>query len=87
MSTAGTTAVLARASWPEAQDDVEAGPPRLPGFVVSSFSPLAAEAADRCLRRHYGEAPAPAQAREHTAVVVVSRLGDLDRKSVCRERV
>jgi hypothetical protein len=41
-------AVLARAAWPEPGD----GDPRpLTGFVVSSFSPLVAAVAERCLRR------------------------------------
>ncbi|MFJ3880389.1 beta-ketoacyl synthase chain length factor [Streptomyces sp. NPDC090077] len=68
--------VLARGTWPEAGDEVPAGPPRLAGFVVSSFSPLAAEAANRCLRAHHGEAPVPPERGDRTAVVVVSRLGD-----------
>ncbi|MFF9196485.1 beta-ketoacyl synthase chain length factor [Streptomyces sp. NPDC014779] len=73
--------VLSRGSWPAGDDpagadDPAAGPPKLAGFVVSSFSPLAAEAAHRCLRAHHGEAPVPAERGDRTAVVVVSRLGD-----------
>jgi 3-oxoacyl-(acyl-carrier-protein) synthase len=47
-------------------------PPPLPGFVVSSFSPLVAAAADRCLATRYGNPPAA----ERTAVVLVSGSGD-----------
>ena len=37
--------------WPEPGDDIAAGPPVVPGFVLSAFNPLAAVAAERCLRR------------------------------------
>jgi len=47
----------------------EGTPPPLPGFVVSSFSPLVADAAERCLA---GQPPAG----DRTAVVVVSASGD-----------
>lgn len=60
--------VLASAAWPESPTDRV--PPTIPGFVVSTFSPLTAAAADRCLSRAAAVAPA-------TAVVVVSRLGDV----------
>ncbi|MFC8448829.1 hypothetical protein [Kitasatospora sp. NPDC057223] len=78
-STAGLR-VLASAQWPETAED--AAPPAIAGFVVSSFSPLAAETARRCLLRRPGSpapAPGPADAagRPVTAVVVVSPLGDL----------
>ncbi|MHA6765402.1 beta-ketoacyl synthase chain length factor [Streptacidiphilus sp. PAMC 29251] len=64
--------VLARASWPESAEDRTAPP--IAGFIVSSFSPLAAEVARRCLdRRTAGEAAEPPV----TALVVVSPLGDL----------
>ena len=51
--------VLASAGWPESAGDEV--PPPIAGFVVSSFSPLAAETARRCLRRRPG-LPAPATA-------------------------
>ena len=83
-STAGLR-VLASAGWPESAEDRVV--PVIAGFVVSSFSPLAAETARRCLlRRPAAEtatgpatAPAPAAGAERpvTAVVVVSPLGDL----------
>ena len=41
--------VLAEAHWPEPGDDVL---PALPGFVLSTFNPLAAVVADRCLQHH-----------------------------------
>jgi hypothetical protein len=44
--------VLAEAYWPEQGDDVAAGPPGLPGFVLSAFNPLVAVVADRCLQHH-----------------------------------
>ncbi|SHM35577.1 beta-ketoacyl-[acyl-carrier-protein] synthase family protein [Actinacidiphila paucisporea] len=81
--------VLAAAAWPELPGD--AAPPELPGFVRSSFSPLAAETAHRCLTRRPSAAPGDALAdpgrqadaepaaggARVTAVVVVSAFGDL----------
>ncbi|MDM4719006.1 beta-ketoacyl synthase chain length factor [Micromonospora sp. WMMA1363] len=67
----GRVTVLAEAAWPEPGDGA---PPPLPGFVHSAFNPLVAAAADRCLTRAYGRAPAPDGAR--TAVVLVSVSGD-----------
>ncbi|MBP2404243.1 hypothetical protein SNS2_2028 [Streptomyces netropsis] len=75
LSAAGIS-VLSRAEWPEAGDDPVKGPPKLAGFVVSSFAPLAAEAAERCLRRAYGEPPAQPGRDRRTAVLVVSKAGD-----------
>lgn len=62
--------VLARGGWPESGDGDEA--PALAGFVGSSFSPLVAEAARRCLGRRASDA-----ASQRTGIVVVSALGDL----------
>jgi len=67
---AGLT-VRATAAWPEST--VDDAPPALPGFVVSSFSPLVAEAAERCLRKRYGAPPGDSA----TAVILVSPLGDV----------
>ncbi|MFE4599295.1 hypothetical protein ACFRKE_00370 [Kitasatospora indigofera] len=81
--------VLSSAQWPESAEDRAA--PAIAGFVVSSFSPLAAEAARRCLLRGPGSDPGPGSAsdpapapgrsedagRPVTAVVMVSPLGDL----------
>jgi hypothetical protein len=65
---------LARAQWPETLDDTLPG---VPGFVVSSFSPLVAELARRCLSRYFGTAPADPARGERTAVLVASATGDL----------
>jgi hypothetical protein len=65
---------LARAQWPETLDDMLPG---IPGFVVSSFSPLVAELARRCLSRYFGTAPADPARGERTAVLVASATGDL----------
>lgn len=74
---------IAVGHWPEPGDDVAAGPPSLPGFVTSSFSPLVAVAADRCLRPVNGESPAA----ERTAIVLVSRSGDRVSAEHVREAV
>jgi 3-oxoacyl-(acyl-carrier-protein) synthase len=65
-------AVLAASAWPESAADVAAPP--VAGFVVSSFSPIAAEVARRCLERRVASRPAAAVT---TGVIVSSRLGDL----------
>lgn len=70
----GELTVLARGSWPHGPDDVL---PALPGFVVSTFSPLAAAAAYRCLERFFGSPPAPAGLGERTGVVLASASGDI----------
>ncbi len=62
--------MLAAAIWPESAADVDVRP--LAGFVVSTFNPLLAEVAERCLRRR----PEPA-ADAVTAVIVVTELGDV----------
>ena len=62
--------VAAVAYWP-ADDDAEEPPP-LPAFVVSTFSPMIAEVATRCLTAAGADRePSP------TAVVVMSPLGDV----------
>ena len=61
--------ILAYARWPETRDDTL---PQIPGFIVSSFNPLVAEAADRCLRRR-GE---PAPDHQRTALLLASVGGD-----------
>ncbi len=67
-------AVLARARWPGRSGE---GLPSIPGFIVSSFSPLVAELADRCLRRYFGTSPADRGRGERTAVLLASTSGDL----------
>ncbi len=70
----GHLVVLARTVWPTADQDPLPG---LPGFIVSSFSPLAAELAERCLRQYFGSPPADRSRAEHTAIVLASTTGDI----------
>ncbi|MFL6164358.1 MAG: beta-ketoacyl synthase chain length factor [Jatrophihabitantaceae bacterium] len=51
-------------------------PPAVPGFVQSSFNPLVAAVADRCLSEHYAKPPEPPSDRQRTGLVLVSRGGD-----------
>ena len=66
--------LLASAQWSPAEDGE---PPMLAGFVLSAFSPLVAAVADRCLTRAFGTSPAPPDPGDETAVVIVSKSGDL----------
>ncbi|HEY7433316.1 MAG TPA: beta-ketoacyl synthase chain length factor [Streptosporangiaceae bacterium] len=66
--------VLARGRWPSGPGDVL---PALPGFVISSFSPLAAAAAYRCLEDFFGSPPAPPGPAARTGVVLASASGDI----------
>ncbi|MFD7988600.1 hypothetical protein ACFV4M_35220 [Kitasatospora indigofera] len=74
--------ILAEGRWPgpEALDDSDraAAPalPPLPGFAASSFNPLVAETAERCLRAHFGPADAPDRAPSRTALLLAN--GDAD---------
>lgn len=52
-------------------------PRPLPGFVLSSFSPLVAAAANECLTTRHGNAPAADDVGGRTAIVVVSGSGDV----------
>jgi 3-oxoacyl-(acyl-carrier-protein) synthase len=63
--------VLAGVEWPRGEE-----PRAVPGFVVSDFSPLVSELADRCLTRRHGRAPAPAELGERTGIVLVTASGD-----------
>jgi len=65
--------VHARAVWPAADGDAL---PPIAGFIVSSFNPLVAEVAERCLRAHYGHPPADPGRAATTAVVLASVRGD-----------
>lgn len=58
---------LAQARWPETGQDTL---PQIAGFIVSSFNPLVAEVAARCLRRRPGPPPQAPNAR--TALVLAS---------------
>jgi 3-oxoacyl-(acyl-carrier-protein) synthase len=64
--------VLSRAHWPESPGDT-ATP--IAGFIVSSFNPLVAEVAERCLRRRPGPPPAAARTTR-TAILLASSGGD-----------
>jgi hypothetical protein len=65
--------VLARAGWPATADDTLRA---IPGFVLSTFNPMVAEVADRCLRARYGQPPVPDRAGV-TALVLASARGDV----------
>ena len=73
-STAGELVVLARSQWPV---QPPAALPAVPGFVVSSFSPLAAHLAELCLLRYFGRPPADPGRGRQTAVVLASTTGDV----------
>jgi 3-oxoacyl-(acyl-carrier-protein) synthase len=60
-----------------ASSTVDGEPPALAGFVVSSFSPLVAEAAERCLRAYHGEPPVEPARGARTALVIASPTGDV----------
>jgi 3-oxoacyl-(acyl-carrier-protein) synthase len=78
--------VVAEARWPESGHDHTAPP--LPGFIVSSFSPIAAETAARCMKRRpatsgtaiaVDSATSAATTGEPvTAVLIASSLGDVE---------
>jgi hypothetical protein len=68
------TVTLARAQWPTSPDDPLT---QLPGFVASSFSPAAAQAAQRCLLGFFGSPPAPTELAGRTGVVLASATGDI----------
>ncbi|WP_395292746.1 beta-ketoacyl synthase N-terminal-like domain-containing protein [Kitasatospora hibisci] len=67
--------ILAEAHWPDPDRTAPGRPdalPPVPGFSASSFNPLVAETAERCLRAHHGTAPAPGR----TALLLASAGGD-----------
>jgi 3-oxoacyl-(acyl-carrier-protein) synthase len=71
--------VVTVSHWPQPGDDAVAGPPALPGFVGSSFSPMVAVVAERCFEQ--------ATPLDRTGIVVVSHTGDLDSTLHVREAV
>ncbi|MGW1774638.1 beta-ketoacyl synthase chain length factor [Streptomyces sp. NPDC002104] len=76
---AAAVEVLAEGVWPAPGDP--ALPVPLAGFAVSSFSPMASAAADRCLEQVYGAPGAAETGGERagrTAIVLASRGGDLE---------
>jgi hypothetical protein len=66
--------VLAEARWPDAG---ATEPQPLPGFVYSSFSPLVAATAGRCLSQWYGAAPVPPGEGDRVALILASVRGDV----------
>lgn len=66
--------VLSHAAWPESPQD---GVPAIGGFVTSSFSPLVAELAERCLRRYFGAPPADPALGSRIGVLLASASGDI----------
>jgi hypothetical protein len=72
VSAAGGLRVLARSAWPGSAG--QAAVPELPGFVVSSFSAVAAEVGGRCMQSR--PVPGPGDGAV-TAVVIASTLGDV----------
>ena len=70
----GGPVILASASWPLSPADQL---PAIPGFVASSFSPLVAELADRCLQSYFGARPARPELGGRTGVLLASTSGDL----------
>jgi len=66
--------VLATAQWPATGSDTLTP---VAGFVLSTFSPLVAEVAERCLRARYGEPPAKLEHAGVTALVLASARGDV----------
>lgn len=66
--------ILAEARHPAPGPDGPPPPPPLPGFSASGFNPLVADTAERCLRAHHGEPPAPGR----TALLLASASGDLE---------
>jgi hypothetical protein len=67
-ATAAGLAVLADAAWPAGGEE----PPRLAGFIHSTFNPVIAAVAGRCLAGRPESAPAT-----NTGIVLVSDLGDV----------
>jgi hypothetical protein len=67
-------AVRAEGRWPESELDDAA--PAVPGFIVSSFSPIAAETAARCLGRRPATSVTAATAGSLTAVLIATARGD-----------
>jgi hypothetical protein len=67
-------AVLARSAWPT---HTETPVPGIPGFIISSFNPLAAHLAELCLLQYFGSRPADPHRGRETAVVLASTTGDV----------
>ena len=70
----GELVALARSAWPT---PAQATLPAVPGFIVSSFSPLAAHLAEACLLQYFGRPPADPVLGRRTGVVLASATGDI----------
>jgi hypothetical protein len=70
----GGLVVLARSAWPA---QPPAALPAVPGFIVSSFNPLAAHLAELCLLQYFGGPPADPARGGQTAIVLASATGDV----------
>lgn len=66
--------VLRECRWPNGPDEPL---PTLPGYVLSTFSPLVAAVADGCLTEHYADPAASPASRQRTAILLVSSGNDL----------
>ncbi|MFC8454135.1 beta-ketoacyl synthase N-terminal-like domain-containing protein [Kitasatospora sp. NPDC057223] len=65
--------VLSEGRWPGPGDR---SLPPVPGFSASSFNPLVAETAERCLRAYHGPPGAPGYGPSRTALLLTSSGGD-----------
>ncbi|HEV2887610.1 MAG TPA: beta-ketoacyl synthase chain length factor [Jatrophihabitans sp.] len=84
MRTVNPPVILNEYRWPtEPAQDL----PALPGYVLSSFSPLVAAVADGCLTEHYAEPSASAASRQRTAVLLVSAGNDVVSAGHVRDKV
>jgi hypothetical protein len=71
---AAPTVVLATGEWPAIPADLL---PAIPGFIGSSFNPLVAEVAQRCLRSYFGSPPADLARGDRTGILLASATGDV----------
>ena len=71
-ASSGTRGLRVRcaARWPESPEDRAQSLPQIAGFVLSSFNPLVAEVAERCLSRR------PGLPAGRTAILLASEGGD-----------
>jgi hypothetical protein len=70
--------VLASAAWPaEIAEEPGQGLPPVAGFILSSFSPLAATVAESCLRGYFGAPPGDPDRAALTGIVLASDTGDI----------
>jgi hypothetical protein len=84
MTGASQLTVLSEYRWPS---EPARELPVLPGYVLSSFSPLVAAAAEGCLSAYYADPQAAAASRERTAVLLVTAGNDVVSAEHVRDRV